>query len=63
MGINIRPADQVGGWDGRGKVSGGREVDKPLYRPFGVAVATWSSYNLYQSTSLKYVTVLPKIQS
>ena len=31
--FNIRPAEQGGGWDGRGRVDG-REVDKLPYRHF-----------------------------
>ena len=40
MDINIRPAKHGGEQGGRG-----REEDKPPYRHFGVAVATWGSYN------------------
>ena len=46
VGINISPAEQrvggMGGEDGEER----REVDKPPYRHFGVAMATWGSYKL-----------------
>ena len=51
VGINIRPPEHGYGWVdgiGGGRAAGkriGREEDKPPYRQFGVAVATWDMYS------------------